>query len=320
MITLTKIAELANVSVSTASKAFSMSTEVSEETRNIIFEIAKKHGVFKKFYNAKYPKLVVGVVCSNYHSPFYPNILKDVQQKLEEYGCDMCVASSNASQMKERELYEYYTMYTDVDAILTIGRTVDLPSDFPLPRVDISPRNIDRGCPTIEINFECIKDIIEYFYRKGFDTVGFLTFLKKSGRGWKFEKFMKQIYGSYDEKYIELTPFRGGKGGYYGAKNMIKENKVPRALFCESDDVAFGAMRAFTEEGYRIPDDIAIVGWNNQPFGEYSIPTLSTINVATDEVVSESVEMLINSLSGKNSKKYIEIHSEFIERESSIIK
>ena len=52
MITLSKLAKLANVSVSTASKAFSGSPEVNEETRQLVFRVAKEHGCFKKFYNA----------------------------------------------------------------------------------------------------------------------------------------------------------------------------------------------------------------------------------------------------------------------------
>lgn len=64
MITLSKIAKLANVSVSTASKAFSGSTEVNEETREMIFDIAKKNECFKRFYNVKYPKLVIAIIVS----------------------------------------------------------------------------------------------------------------------------------------------------------------------------------------------------------------------------------------------------------------
>lgn len=64
MITLSKIAKLANVSVSTASKAFSGSTEVNEETREMIFDIAKKNECFKRFYNVKYPELVIAIIVS----------------------------------------------------------------------------------------------------------------------------------------------------------------------------------------------------------------------------------------------------------------
>lgn len=68
MITLSKIALLAHVSVATVSKAFSMSSEVNEQTREMIFDIAKKYGCFKKFFNAKYPKFVVAVICPEFQS------------------------------------------------------------------------------------------------------------------------------------------------------------------------------------------------------------------------------------------------------------
>ena len=69
--TMKELAKLANVSVSTASKAFSMSSEGSDETREIIFDVAKKHGCFKKFFNAKYPKLVIAVICPEFESTYY---------------------------------------------------------------------------------------------------------------------------------------------------------------------------------------------------------------------------------------------------------
>lgn len=320
MITLTKIAKLANVSISTASKAFTMSTEVSEETRNIVFSIAKEHGVFKKFYNAKYPKLVVGVVCREYMSPTYPDLLKGIQRRLDEFGCDMCVASTILSSEKERALYDYYSMYTDVDALLTIGRSIPLPEDYPLPRVDISPWEVDENCPTLVMNYESISDAIEYFYSKGVKSVGFITCYKRSGKAWKFCKFMKAVFGGVDESLIEICEKKGGECGYLAALSMINKGRVPRAVFCETDEIALGAMKAFFEKGYAIPDDVAIVGWNNDRFGSFTTPTLSTIHIYQDEVVRESVEMLINKLSGKECKRYVEINSEFIKRESSEIK
>ncbi len=319
MITLTKIAKMANVSLSTASKAFSMSTEVSEETRNIIFDIAKKYGVLKKFYNAKYPKLVVGVICSHYNTPFYPDILMDIQKKLEEYGCDICVASSDSSQMKELELYEYYSMYTDVDAIITIGKSAPVPSDFPLPRIDIAPLVRDERTPSVIMNYEAIREGIMNLYRSGIKKIAFVTNNAKSGRAWKYTKFMREICGDNSENIIELKSSSLGKCGYEAAKSLILSKKVPQAIFCEDDEVAFGVMRALYEEQIKIPEEVAVVGWNNHPFGEYSTPSLSTIHIATQEVVSTSVNMLLKSLSGEPFIKNIEIMSRLIERESSKI-
>ena len=86
MITLSKLAKLANVSVSTASKAFSGSKEVNEETRAWIFSVAKEHGVFKKFYNVKYPRLVIAVVVPEFQSRNYGPLLSELQRSLDDVG------------------------------------------------------------------------------------------------------------------------------------------------------------------------------------------------------------------------------------------
>lgn len=325
MITLSKFAKMANVSVSTASKAFSMSPDISDETREKIFALAKQQCVFKKFYNAKYPKLLIGVVCSVYNSTFHPNILTAIQEELDKYGYDMCVASSNHSVEKEKSVYEYYSMYTDVDAILTIGRNVPIPQDFPLPRVDISPNGnylVDDNCPTVVLNYESIEDAIHKFYNKGVKNIGFITCYENSGKAWKYRRFMAEIYGGAREdylKYVEVVEESGALCGYLAAKKLISENRVPRALFCERDDIAFGAIRAFGENGIKVPSDVAIVGWNNTEEGEYSTPSLSTIFIDTKAIVSESVDMLVKMLNGQKCQMYTEIMSTYIERESSHI-
>ena len=104
MITLSKLASLAHVSVSTASKAFSMSPEVNEQTREMIFQVAKEQGCFKKFFNAKYPKYVIAVICPEYKSLFYSSALSLLQEYFSAHSCEVCVASTNFSPEKEADL------------------------------------------------------------------------------------------------------------------------------------------------------------------------------------------------------------------------
>ena len=137
MITLSKIAQLAHVSVSTASKAFSMSAEVSEQTRNEIFRIAKEYGCFKKFYNAKYPKYVIAVICPEFHGEYYSGMVANLQTCLGELGCEVCVASTNFSGSTEHELLEYYHHYSNVDGIILIGGKNLLSSTYEIPLVSV---------------------------------------------------------------------------------------------------------------------------------------------------------------------------------------
>lgn len=320
MITLTKIAKLANVSVSTASKAFSMSLDISEETRANIFKIAKEHGVFKKFYNAKYPRLVIAIVCPEFNNDLYANMLSDLQTRLEERECDVCVAATHFSEEREREILSYYSKYTEVDAILTIHKSTKIEDNFVIPCVDIFPRYRDPNCPTIISNQAGMEQAIKYFKSKSIETIGFISESRLQGKLRKFKGFMKDIYGGYDEDYIVLINDLFEKGGYYAAEELIHRKRVPRALFCESDSLAMGAMRALMESGYRIPDDVAIVGFNNSPKMKFLTPSLSTVDFSYNKIVEAGVSTVIHLLLGKDYDDFIEFDSEFIPRESSVIR
>ena len=126
MITLSKIAKLAHVSVSTVSKAFSMSKEVNPETREIIFQIAREHHCFKKYYNAKYPKLVIAVICPEFDSLYYAKWLAEIQRYAGKFNCEICVASTNFNKETEQEIIEYYSNYTAVDGIIIIQKLSEI--------------------------------------------------------------------------------------------------------------------------------------------------------------------------------------------------
>lgn len=319
MITLTNIAKLANVSVSTASKAFSMSPDVSDETRNVVFKIAKEHGVFKKFYNAKYPRLVIAIVCPEFNNDLYASMLSELQTRLEARGCDVCVAATHFSEERERELLSYYSKYTDVDAILTIHKMTKLEDNFVIPCIDIFPRDRDYNCPTIISNQEGMRQAIEYFKSRGVDKIGFISETRLQGKLRKFKGIMKEIYGGYDEDYIVSVNDLFEMGGYYAAEELVHRKKVPRVLLCENDNLAMGAMRALLKRGIKIPEDVAIVGSNNSPKMKYLTPALSTIDFSQKKIIEIGVKTVIHLLVGKDYDNFVELDSEFIPRESSAI-
>ena len=81
-----------------------------------------------------------------------------------------------------------------------------------------------------------------------------------------------------------------------------------------------GAMRAFSERGYRVPDDVAIVGFNNSPKMKFLTPSLSTVDFSYKKIIDAGVNTVIHLLVGKEYDDFIEFDSEFIPRESSVIK
>ena len=84
--TLGKLAGIAGVSVSTASKAFSGSNEISEATREMIFELARKYGCFDKYYKNKYESTVFAVIAPEINSEHYYKLIIAIQKHVEAVG------------------------------------------------------------------------------------------------------------------------------------------------------------------------------------------------------------------------------------------
>lgn len=80
--------------------------------------------------------------------------------------------------------------------------------------------------------------------------------------------------------------------GFLGAKQLIQRNARIDAIIAYDDNVALGAMKYLSDNHINIPEDIAIAGFDNQPFSKYSIPSLTTIHQPADEIGRKSVELL----------------------------
>ncbi len=175
MITLSKIAKLANVSVSTASKAFAGSGEVNDETREMIFNIAKEHGCFKRFYNVKYPKLVIGIIAPEFSSGYYTEYLSYIQKNLELANCELCVSTTDFSSEREEALIEYYYKHSNVDGIIIVNSLLSNYNNLEIPVVFVNPRNeFSNTCViTNDINL-AFRQSIEFLVGKGVDKIGFI--------------------------------------------------------------------------------------------------------------------------------------------------
>ena len=78
-----ELAKLCNVSVSTVSKAFSNTEDISSDTKKLIFETAKKEGCYGKFYKHKYPKRIIAIICPEIASNYYSIFIEELQRLIE---------------------------------------------------------------------------------------------------------------------------------------------------------------------------------------------------------------------------------------------
>lgn len=317
--TLSKLARLANVAVSTASKAFSMSDDINEQTREEIFRVARENGCFKKFFNAKYPKFVIALICPEVDSRHYSELCRYLQQRLQTRGCEICISSTEFSAAATTDMIEYYEKYSSVDAIILIDppATVLPPHETPIISLGSRAHNADV---TLCLDYmTALKSALTDFKAAGISHIGFIgephTVTKLSA----FKSAVSEIYGFTEEKYISVSDLRFEKGGCAAARALYSHGALPEAIICAYDDMALGAMRFFHDNGISVPDDIKVIGMDNILHSEYFVPSLSTIDYMNEEIAKTATESVFELLDGKTPAEIHNFSARLITRESSQI-
>ncbi len=320
MITLSKIAKLAHVSVSTVSKAFAMSNEVNSETRERIFEIARKNGCFKKYYRAKYPKHMVAVICPEFGSRYYADGLSVIQKTLSDYGCEICVATTNFSKDTQRELMDYYNKYTTVDAIMLVAACDDIDENCEIPAASVFSSVVSKASVVVTCDYEnALYDAIMDLKQNGAEDIGFIGEEKTKITLEVFKKIMTKAELSVNEDYISVASTRFEDGGYEAMERLFEKKTVPRAVFCGYDYLAIGAMKCIKDHGLSVPDDIAVVGKDEVYESAFVSPSLSSIDTRINEACVIATNELMRVLKGDIVNSKISLCSYYNKRESSAI-
>lgn len=319
--TLTELARLAHVSTSTASKAFALSPEVNEQTRDMIFDVAKTHGCFKKFYRSEYPGLVFAVICPEFDSTYYSAFISEMQKYLARYNSETTVASTGFSRETERRLLEYYQRYHTVDGIVLINGITDIVQRNEIPIATVNCFTKSRGVINVKKDLLTpIKETVREWAEAGITEIGFIGDPCTNGRRRMMGEAVTEILGEVNTDYFVRSTERFERGGYLGALELMDREKMPRAIICAYDRLATGAMRAFADRGLKVPEDIAVVGIDDAPASGYSTPSLSSISHEIESTCRAVADALFKKIKGEDFESDINIVCKLNRRESSIIK
>ena len=317
MITLTKIAKLANVSVSTASKAFSGNSEVNEETRELIFSIAKQHHCFKKYYNVKYPKLVIALIAPEFKSTYYTQYLTYIQETFNKGNCELCVSATNFSAQKEKELLEYYYKHSDVDAIIVINAQTDVTEHFEIPVLFINPKIQSSFAVSVCNDMEpALNSAIDHLISHNLNKIGFIGEKLTEGKFNLFKSLLSKKNVDLDDSFFCITEKRFEEGGYCAMQSLLKNENLPNAIVCAYDSMAFGAMRCIFDHGLSVPNDILILGMDDLPESKYFNPPLASISSRIDEVCCKVADIVLRSINGEPVENKNIIKASFVLRRS----
>lgn len=314
--TMKELAKIANVSVSTVSKAFGNADDIAQETRQHIFQIAKAHGCFGKFYKGKCPQKTVAIICPEVISNYYAGYIKILQSLIRAENGICLLSADDFSASRQAELIEYYTSYPKVDGLIVFGLRSRIKKGCEIPIVSLFSSS-DEYVDSVNTDMKsAIDQIVNTLHRYGHRRVAFVGEpLTKE----KAEIFRTAVQAKEDmEMMVIQSSRRFEEAGIDGVKQLRNEDKEVTAVVCAYDDIAFGAIRQLKSCGYRVPEDVSVVGIDNVSSSEFSEIPLTSIDTQPEEMCRIAWDLLQKKIENRyfRAKQKIIIQPKLVIRDS----
>lgn len=309
--TLKDVAKLAGVSLGTASKVINNihTRDVSREK----VEQAMKELSYKPNFIARSLKTnvtnTVGVIVSDISNPIASKIVTGIESVCRKLNFSSMIYDTGMSKKVELEAINIFKNKM-VDGILYTSHTMtkEVAESFKknnIPTVLISTEFPDEYFQSAIIdNKKASMDAVEYLISKGHKNIAFLSGpLDDPNAGYpRFEGYVSALEKNnipFDDNKVVFDGYRM-KDGYNSVKKLLLQIDIDSitAIFCASDEKAFGALRALEEEHISVPEQISIMGFDGIPLTDYSTPKISTIEQPLFKLGAEGMKLLYRKIAG----------------------
>jgi LacI family transcriptional regulator len=305
--TINDVAKLAGVSYQTVSRVINNKPYVSAAAKQRVQEVIDKTGyrpspIARSLATAR--SATIGLVVPDISNPYFSAIARGVEQVA--YANNYNVLLCNTGEDASRELEVLYTLDERfVDGVIACGlRQEDAPLQQALAQFRGSVL-VNRQFPDETIPAIVVDDIwggfiaTQHLLQLGHTAVAFLAGPITSYSGDRRLQGYKQALA---EANIECQPGwiqhcpPTVAGGATAAQSMLANHPELSALFCYNDLIAVGALRHCAVQGQRVPENIAIVGYDNIMLSTLVSPPLTTCHVPREEMGSQAVSMLLSCI------------------------
>ncbi len=328
--TIKDIAKECGCAIGTVSRVLNNHPDVSDKTREKVMTVVEKHG-FVLNTNAKQLKAQerknIVIIVKGASSTLLNGLLEKIQKKFENlpYTSNVVVLDENDNEglVATRINFEQKPL----GFIFLGGSPKKLRGEFEkvhVPSVLISNQaSSSRSEYLSSVSIDNLKASFtsaEFLLKNGHKKIGVIGgALDSEISSTRYEGFLSALISAgvhFDfEKSYEIAKY-SFEGGASAAKRLIAKNPDITAVFTMSDAMAIGACRAFWDLGYKVPDDISVIGFDGLTISDYFCPRLTTIRQIEEELAGEGLNVLLDSIENKASCCHKIVPFEFIQGES----
>ncbi|MDC6117745.1 LacI family DNA-binding transcriptional regulator [Serratia rubidaea] len=311
MITMLDVSIRAGVSKATVSRVLNGTGQVKKSTREAVFKAMDELGYRPNFLAqslANKSSNSIGLVVSNFDGPYFGRLLRQAAKQIEASGKHLVVTDGHDTPEDELQAVQLladrrcdaiilYTRFTDEAALMALFERLPVPlmvinRDLPQAR---------ERCVFFEQQ-QAAFDAVNYLIAQGHRDIACITGPIDTPTAQARLAGYRQALAHHQ---IAFDPARVAHGdssvpsGYHGCKTLLATNAAFSALFASNDDMAIGAMKALCQAGKRLPQDVSIFGFDDEPSAAYLQPALSTVYLPIDMMIEAAIAQALRLLNGE---------------------
>ena len=329
MPTITDVALKANVSITTVSRVVNNSSHkvhpaTRERVRQVVRELDFRPNALARGLPTK-KTLTIGIIIPDISNPYYSEIVRGIQNTADKAGYSVTLLNTDGRQ--EGIIRSIYLLREkSADGVIFTGgiiagyETLSILRELKERVVVIGRHQVDFPAVMVD-NMGGASQAVQHLVGLGHTKIAFIGGSEGSttteDRLTGYRNALAQNGFLYDEKQVKRGSWNP-RSGYLMAKMLLRTKDRPTAVVCANDPMAFGAIKAAKEAGLAVPDDLAVVGFDNIPLSSYFDPPLTTVEIPIQEIGAASMKMLIGLLSGRTFDKLKVFKTKLLVRGSTV--
>ena len=307
--TITEVARVAGVSVSTVSRTINGTAFVAEDKRQAVNRALQELG-FQPNYLARSlitgRSMTLGVIAEEIVSPYYADVIRGFEHGLFGTPYQPVLQSGHWSQQRETEAIETL-IYRKVDALVLLGSTLpdkalrDIAGRLPLVVFGRHVPGLEARCLTLDQHqgaYLATRHLIELGHRH-------IAHVRGPDGQQDAEERLRGYHAALRDNDLPALPELIVQGDFleltaYQATLHLLERRQPfTAIFAANDQMAVGARLALYRKGLRVPDDVSLVGFDDLPGSAFTTPPLTTVQQPTYQIGRALAEHMLGLVQGQ---------------------
>jgi LacI family transcriptional regulator len=329
MATIREVAKIAGVSYATVSHVVNNTRFVSQNTRDRVLAAMdeldyRPNALARSLRSGK--TQTIGLILPDSSNPFFAEIGRSIEDAAFKLGYNVFLCNTEGDTRRE-QLYVDVISKKQVDGIIFVAAGDQVDSLNFLLSQDMPVVLVDRDLPNIEVDavltdnqqggYLATRHLIELGHRRIACIMGRSTVTASAERAIGYRRALEKGGIQYDESLVLAGNYHPDSG-LRAASTLFSLDSPPTAIFALNDLMAVGALRAAAKAGRRIPEDIAIIGYDNIELASFMNPPLSTIAQPKSEIGFQAANILVKRIADKtHPTRRIILPPELIIREST---